>query len=356
MLSFAAEQPKKAILASLRTAKRQVRRLRTRFRRRALILVYHRIATVESDPWGLCVSEKHFAQQMRVLKAHADPIPLQTLTAAREDRDLPERPICVTFDDGYIDNLQAAAPILEQLRVPATMFLTTGFFSKTREHWWDELDRLVLGPGQRPERLTLQVQDRVQTWNLPASSGVRTTEAVQNWRAWEIAIEPRQALYQALYDTIASLNAEERQAALEQIEAWSGASADRRPGYRSVSEAEALELARSRYIEIGAHTVSHPVLAHLPAEEQKQEILSSKTALEQLINRPVNSFAYPFGKRSHYSSVTKMLLQECGLHCGCSNFWGVVTTKTDRYELPRVQVLDSNGDVFAKEVNLWFRG
>ncbi len=351
-------QPGTMILRSLRTAKRQVRRLRTRFRRKGLILVYHRIATVESDPWGLCVSEDHFAEQMKVLQSSADPIPLQAMTAAKQDRDLPDRPVSITFDDGYLDNLKAAAPILEQFAMPSTMFLSTGFFAADREHWWDELDRLVLGPGTRPDQFTLQIDGRIQTWNLSALSGTVKTEAIspRSWRAWKAAPGPRQALYQALYEAFAVLSVENRQLAFEQLEKWSGEPLRVRPGYRSVSEAEALQLARSRYIEIGAHTVSHPILSHLSPEAQKHEILSSKLKLEQLSGRPVTSFAYPFGKRFHYSSITKDLLQECGFHCGCSNFWGVVTTKTDRYELPRIQVLDCQGSEFTKEVNLWFRG
>ena len=81
------------ILNPLRQAKRYARRWQTKFRRRGLILVYHRIATLDSDPRGMaCVQEKNFIEQLRVIKQLADPIPLQVMVSARSDADLPKAP------------------------------------------------------------------------------------------------------------------------------------------------------------------------------------------------------------------------------------------------------------------------
>jgi len=149
---------------------------------------------------------------------------------------------------------------------------------------------------------------------------------------------------------------EEKHAVLDQVSAWAGITAELRQAYRTVSEAEAHELANNRYIEIGAHTITHPVLSALPVSEQRYEIESSKTTLERIITRPVTSFAYPYGKRSHYSKATTSLVRDCGFVCGCSNFWGVVTTRTKRFELPRIQALDWGPAKFARELDLWFQG
>ena len=92
-----------------------------------MILVYHRVAEANVDPWALGVSPAHFAQQLQVLNTIANPVSLRDLLSAKSDRELPPRPVCITFDDGYADNLYAAKPALEAYRVPATVYVTTGY-------------------------------------------------------------------------------------------------------------------------------------------------------------------------------------------------------------------------------------
>jgi peptidoglycan/xylan/chitin deacetylase (PgdA/CDA1 family) len=159
-----------------------------------------------------------------------------------------------------------------------------------------------------------------------------------------------------MYDFLIPLSLEEKHLVLDQLRVWAGASAEMRPGYRTVSAAEARELSANRFVEIGAHTVTHPVLAALSVSEQRREIESSKSMLEHITGKAVKSFAYPYGKRFHYSKATTSLVRDCGFVCGCSNFWGVVTTRTRRFELPRIQALDWGPAKFARELDLWFQG
>ena len=190
--------------------------------------------------------------------------------------------------------------------------------------------------GCAPRDACGRERGRARTWkceSCTACDSVRHSDAF--WRAWEPPPGPRQALYQSLYDFLVSLPLEEKHAVLDQVRAWAGTTAGLRPGYRTVLESEACELSTNRYIEIGAHTITHPVLSALPVSEQKNEIEASKAALERIIGKPVTSFAYPYGKRFHYSRATTSLVRDCGFVCGCSNFWGVVTTRTKRYELPK---------------------
>jgi peptidoglycan/xylan/chitin deacetylase (PgdA/CDA1 family) len=345
------------LVTPLRRVKRQLRRWQTKFHRRGLILVYHRIATVARDPWGTCVQEENFAEQLRVLKEHADAIPLQVMVRARSDADLPKRPVSVTFDDGYVDNLKTAAPLINHFAIPATMFLTTGYFSAAREYWWDELERFIFGPGPRPETLTVESRGRTYRWRCGGSTSCSSEPGFDScWRAWEPPPGPREALYQSVYEFLASLPLEEKHAVLDQVRSWAGAAAESRPGYRTVSETEARELAKNSFIEIGAHTITHPVLSTLSTDEQRNEIALSKATLERITGKPVTAFAYPYGKRFHYSKATISLARECGFACGCSNFWGVVTTRTKRFELPRIQALDWGPETFARELDLWFQG
>jgi len=126
-----------------------------RQKRAGLILLYHRVADLNTDPWQLCVSPRNFEQQMQLLSESFSPVSLHDLLAFLETKNQSRSPVVVTFDDGYADNLHQAVPMLEQFEIPATFFLTTGWLRRPREFWWDELDRLLLQPGSLPETVCL---------------------------------------------------------------------------------------------------------------------------------------------------------------------------------------------------------
>jgi peptidoglycan/xylan/chitin deacetylase (PgdA/CDA1 family) len=118
---------------------------------------------------------------------------------------------------------------------------------------------------------------------------------------------------------------------------------------------ELRELASGDLVEIGAHTLTHPVLAQLPLDQQEQEIWDSKRRLEAVIGQEVTSFAYPYGKEHHYNRQTVEAVRAEGFACACSNFGGLVTRSSNRFALPRFQPMDWDGDHFADVVQGWYR-
>ena len=106
-------------------------------------------------------------------------------------------------------------------------------------------------------------------------------------------------------------------------------------------------------IEVGAHTVTHPVLSALPIEAQNAEVQQSKSDLEEVLGRPVTSFAYPFGSAADYTEETIAAARRAGFLRACSNFPGVVGPDTDRFQLPRFLVRDWDGDEFDRRLRDW---
>jgi peptidoglycan/xylan/chitin deacetylase (PgdA/CDA1 family) len=99
-------------------------------------------------------------------------------------------------------------------------------------------------------------------------------------------------------------------------------------------------LASSPYVEIGAHTVNHPVLAGLAPGTQRREIEESRDVLQQLADSPVDSFAYPYGSPADYSSATVRLLKESQLLRACTTTPAPVGPRTDPLRTPRFLVRD----------------
>jgi peptidoglycan/xylan/chitin deacetylase (PgdA/CDA1 family) len=325
-------------------------RLRTVLQKKAMILVYHRVADANVDPWALSVSPVHFAQQLQVLKTIADPVSLRQLTSAKSDRELPPRPVCITFDDGYADNLYAAKPAMETYRVPGTVFITPGYLGVPENLWWDELAMLILDPASGLEEVSVSLRGHKYAYVFPRLDG----DLHSKWRGWETPPGPRQSAYQELYGVLLNLSDSDRDEALQQLRTGATGYTDRRQ-HRCLTETELLELASGDLVEIGAHTLTHPVLSQLPPEQQQVEIGGSKQRLETLTGKSITSFAYPYGKKIHYTRQTVKTVKGNGFACACSNFGGLVTRTSDRFVLPRFQPNDWDGDQFADVVNSWYR-
>src|SRR6202167_5900688 len=185
--------------STLKEGARRFHRLRTIFQKKAMILVYHRVAEAIVDPWALGVSPARFAQHLQVLTTIANPVSLQDLVRAKPDRELPARPVCITFDDGYADNLHAAKPALESYRVPGTVFITPGYLGVPENLWWDELAKLILDPTTRQKELSLSLNGYHYAYAFPEPAEEQGgPDPHRKWRAWEKAPGPRQAAYLAI--------------------------------------------------------------------------------------------------------------------------------------------------------------
>jgi len=322
----------------------------------ALILMYHRVTKLPSDPQLLSVSPHHFAEHLEVLRKYARPLRLQQLAQALRDGRIQPRGVVVTFDDGYADNLLNARPLLERYEVPATVFVTAGQLNGRQEFWWDELDRLFLQPGTRPATLSLTVAGHEHRWLLNGTA-IYDAVAFERHRGWHVerSDDPtaRQALYRAVYRLLHALPAAEREAAVEALRMWAAVGLAGRPSHRPLTIVELCRLSASDLIEIGSHTLSHPDLAALSVADQRHEIHHSKARLEEILGRQVASFAYPFGSGT---SDTVALVREAGYQYACSSRPDVVWNDADPLRLTRVVVRDSDGDEFARRLRYWLGG
>lgn len=326
--------------------------MRVRRPRQALILMYHRVAEADSDPWGLCVSPAHFAEHLGVLQQHGTCIRLKDLVHALQNGRLPLKALVLTFDDGYADNYHNAKPLLERYGIPATFFLTTGQLGSRREFWWDELGRLLLQPGMLPERLQLTIEGKAHEWHLgdDACYSEESCRQHRSWRAWEEAPSERHVLYLSLWEKLYELSESEKQRVLSELRAWAGVHPRGRSTRRTLSTDEVVSLGQHDLIEQGAHTATHPPLALLPTDAQLREIQQSKTRLVQLLGRPVTSFSYPHG---HYTAETVSLVRQAGFTCACSTTATPIQPSSDCFQLPRMQVMDWDGKAFNQQLNAW---
>lgn len=331
--------------------------IKRRFSSKAVILHYHRVVELPTDPHLLCVTPDHFAEHLDFLCKFAFSMQLNQLLSSIQNQELKHFGVVLTFDDGYADNLIYAKPILERYEIPATVFIATGYIDSDREFWWDELERILLMPGTLPKTLHIRVQEKDYHWELGETMSY-SEKAFQRQRSWNMACQetpgPRQRLFRTLWHLLHSLNQSERYEVLQELLTWSSAASNIRPSHRTLSSKEVAKLADGDLIEVGAHTVCHPVLSRLNLSEQRREIEQSKADLEDILGSPITSFSYPHGLRTDYTAETVRVVREAGFACACSSLADIVWSGTDHLQLPRILVRDWDGDEFARQFHSFF--
>jgi peptidoglycan/xylan/chitin deacetylase (PgdA/CDA1 family) len=339
--------------------RRVVQWYRRRFSSRAVILLYHRVIELASDPYLLAVSPTHFAEHLAVLRKYAQPISLLELVNGLRRGRVPRRAVIITFDDGYFDNLVYAKPLLEQHEIPATVFVTPFSALANSEFWWDTLQKILLGVGSLPESLRLMLHGVAYEWHLNAAADYTWQDYARD-ASWNYGRKddptPRHTIFRSLHQLLKYLEEEERRQALRDLAAWAGVDTSVRTTDRLLSDAETIQLAEGGLIEVGAHTMTHPVLSALPVTKQRQEIGQSKRDLEQLLGHRVTSFAYPHGLNADYTQETVKLVRESGFDCACAAWPGTIRSDIDTHQLPRFIVRNKNGEAFAEELSMLLEG
>jgi len=319
------------------------------------ILMYHRVAELDADPWHLSITPHHFAEHLEVLRKYECVMSLQDMARTHQEKSLPRGAVAVTFDDGYADNLYNAQPLLKRYNIPATFFLSSGCIGREREFWWDELERLLLQPGVIPETLRLIINGDTHEWNLGAAAYYSATDYQRDRYTYASKAMPgsRLTLYYTLWQLLKPLPDGEQYKVLDSLKAWAGAEPQACSTHRTLMSEEVRSLGQGELFEIGAHTVTHPFLSSHSVAFQQNEIHQSKAYLEDLIGQSVNSFSYPFG---NYTAETVFIVQNAGFSCACSTFQDVVWRRSNCFQLPRFEVHNWDGETFEEHLIAWLYG
>jgi len=283
-------------------------------RKRLLIINYHRVLS-EPDPLRENeVTAVDFAMQLGGLARFFNVMPLARAVAALRDGALPRRAVAVTFDDGYADNVTVALPILLRLGVPATFFITVGFLDGGRM-WNDAITDVISvarGTSLDLRSLDMGVLDI-------ATVGARKHAVASLLAEWKY------------------LPVAERNARVSELTQTAGSSL---PPSTMMTTVQVQQLAAAG-MEVGAHTLMHPILARLPDAEARHEIVASKHELERITGREVAGFAYPNGRPERdFKEHHRRMVADAGYRFAVTTEYAAATRQVDPLLLPRIGTWD----------------
>lgn len=276
---------------------------------RLSVLIFHRVLPAPDPIFPEDVWAAQFDAMLGWLKRHFNVLALDQAVSLLKEGRLPARALAITFDDGYQDNRIIALPLLQKHGLSATFFVATGYLDGGRM-WNDEVIEAV-----RACRLqTLDLQDLdLGLHELP--------DVAQRRRVIEHIIG------RVKYQPVVQRGALTR-AIAERAEV-------RLPDDLMMTSAQVVEMHRAG-MQIGAHTVSHPILAVLPPEQVRTEIADGRRTLENLLGERVGLFAYPNGKPgADYREEDVRIVEQLGFDAAFSTVWGAGNNRCDSLQIPR---------------------
>ena len=301
-------------------------------RGRLSILILHRVLPAVDPLFPSEVDAARFDSMCQWLREYFNVLPLDDAARRLSGGTLPERALAITFDDGYADNHDVALPILRKHGLTATFFIATGFLDGGR--MWN--DTVIESVRRSPlDVLPLDGTDVASVGPLPLDS-----------------IDSRAAAIGKLLGAIKYMPGEKR---LECVAAIAQRSKSTLPDDLMMTSEQVLALHRSG-MQIGAHTVSHPILAKLTPDAARDEIARSKRCLESLLGDSVELFAYPNGKPgTDYTEASVDVVRELGFSSAVSTAVGAARGGSDLFQLPRFTPWDRSRGRFAARMagNLW---
>ena len=283
---------------------------------RLSVLIFHRVLPLQDPLFPDEMHARRFDELCGWLKQWFNLLPLDAAVRHLKAGNLPARSACITFDDGYADNHHVAMPILCSHGLTATFFIATGFLDGGR--MWNDTIIESVRACQSPE------------FDLSSLGLGRHALGAINDRKAAIAALVNQVKYRAPVQRITLTN---QMAQLIPTPL---------PANLMMTSQE-VKAMRHAGMQIGAHTITHPILGGLGDAQARDEIQGSKRFLEQLLGERVGLFAYPNGKPAEdYTPQSVNIVRSLDFDAAVSTAWGTTGAGDDLFQMRRFTPWDQS--------------
>jgi peptidoglycan/xylan/chitin deacetylase (PgdA/CDA1 family) len=247
-----------------------------------------------------------------------DLVSLDELHRRMSERDFSRRFVCLTFDDGYRDTMQWAYPILKEAGVPFAVYVPTSFPDRLGELWWLVLEAVIA----RNDRIGLAIDGRDRKFDCRT---VAEKRALYDELYWWLRARPTEAEMRAVVRHLAAFYNVDVAAFCRDL---------------CMSWPELAALAADPLVTIGAHTVSHPMLAKLSKEAARSEMELSASVIEAALSLRPQHLSYPYGDAGSAGTREFEIAAELGFKTAVTTRPGVLFAEHSEHmtALPRISL------------------
>jgi len=253
------------------------------------IIMYHRI---NADSSVSSIDPQLFYQQIQHLKKYYRVVPIEQLIEQSKTDRLAPNTVAITFDDGYQDFYHVIWPILRELQVPASLYVTTAFIDD--EQWlWPDLLKYIF----------IHAKTKTIVFDSLGSLSIDPTNFMDVWNR--------------VADFLLPMSAEHRQQLLDDLARQCHVELPKQPihPYTSLSWTQLNEMYRQG-LDVGSHTVSHPLLSRLTKEQIHDELESSALKIKQRMGFMPKGLCYPNGRLEDVNSAVINTAMDVGYDYG----------------------------------------
>lgn len=284
------------------------------------VFLFHRVSPQRDSLWDP-ISPERFDSMIKYISKKHHIVSLEDhILGKNESKTIQKQLASVVFDDGYKDFLNYALPVLKKYNCPASMYVVTNCVTNQTPPWTYTLDYHFLNS----KKLTIQLDPDL----LPGDLRIKTF----NDRASKLKFA------KAFKPYLKKIKNSQRLLLLEQI--LSSMDDVTVPSNLIMNWDELREI-KNEGIEIGSHSVTHPLLAELESKSELiNEIKNSGTAIEKNLGHFPRTLSYPIGS---YNELVKQTAKECGYQLGLAvNQKFYDNSVDDLFEIPRVELYNQN--------------
>ena len=289
------------------------------------ILNYHRVNDF-NDPFTIdSVAAADFENQMRYISKHYRVLALDDIyDYIAGNRRLPGQCLAVTFDDGYADNYTFAYPILKKYNLPATIFLTVNCIETQASLWFDQI--LSAFKATHKKRFACPI-----------------TEAVFKMDSIEEKLHAARIMLEQLKKPD---NAQRKKFVPDVLKELGISSTKAQDASNLLTWTRIKEMGHHN-VTFGSHTMTHPILANLPASELDWELTTSCQVIEQKIDKAVRFFAYPNGKPRDFNESIVQVIKQAGYKAAVTTVPEINTPDTNPFSWGRYRPWQNKVDHFS---------
>lgn len=288
------------------------------------IFLYHGVSNIKSkgiENYAIKhINKDKFYKQMKFIKQNLNVLSInQLLGIILKKKKINKNTVLITFDDGYENNFSEAAPILEELKVPATFYVSSGLMNSTKMFWTDILEdcinrtkksKIIIKLGK--QEIKLRLKNKIEK--------IISLELIKKFCKTSKTLEKDKMVNYIIQST--------------EVEPSENASLN----YRKLSWDQIRKIDANPLFTIGGHSTYHDILSLQTSVLAEKDINLSLDLLEYNLKHKVVDYSYPEGQNNHFNKKVISYLKKRNIHFCPTAINGVNKINDDIFKLKRIMV------------------